>query len=160
MSASGGTAPYTYSWNPSGQTTPTANNLASGNYTVTVKDANNCSHIFTANVGMASGFSLTPSQANVSCNGENNGAATANPSAGTPPFTFSWAPTSQVTATATGLTANIYTVTVYDANSCSSTTTVTITQPPVLNASVSSNPTSCGSTNGTATAPPSGGTAP
>ena len=36
-----GLAPYTYLWND-GQTTQTATNLCSGNYSVTVTDANNC----------------------------------------------------------------------------------------------------------------------
>ena len=36
-----GLAPYTYLWN-NGQTTQTATNLCSGNYSVTVTDANNC----------------------------------------------------------------------------------------------------------------------
>lgn len=42
VSASGGTAPYTYLWS-NGQTTPVADNLPPGNYTVTITDSNNCS---------------------------------------------------------------------------------------------------------------------
>ena len=37
----GGTAPYTYTWSTSA-TTPSVSNLAQGAYSVTVKDANNC----------------------------------------------------------------------------------------------------------------------
>lgn len=40
--ASGGTGAYTYTWAPTGGNSSTAVNLAAGNYTVTVKDANNC----------------------------------------------------------------------------------------------------------------------
>ncbi|PIX36365.1 MAG: hypothetical protein COZ59_01485, partial [Bacteroidetes bacterium CG_4_8_14_3_um_filter_31_14] len=40
--ASGGTPAYTYSWNPSGQTTSVATNLPAGTYNVTVTDANGC----------------------------------------------------------------------------------------------------------------------
>ena len=39
---SGGTSPYHYLWNPSGETVQNANNLVYGIYTVTVTDANNC----------------------------------------------------------------------------------------------------------------------
>ncbi len=39
---SGGTAPYTYTWLPTGGNAATAISLAAGCYTVRVKDANNC----------------------------------------------------------------------------------------------------------------------
>ena len=42
VSASGGTAPYTYAWS-NGGTTATINGLAAGTYSVTVTDANGCS---------------------------------------------------------------------------------------------------------------------
>ena len=43
VSASDGTPGYTYLWDdPAGQTNATATNLAPGNYTVTVTDANGC----------------------------------------------------------------------------------------------------------------------
>ena len=42
ISATGGTAPYTYSWAPSGGTGSTASGLAPGNYTVTVTDSKAC----------------------------------------------------------------------------------------------------------------------
>jgi gliding motility-associated-like protein len=40
--ASGGTGPYTYLWNPASQTTSGIDNLSSGNYSVVVTDANGC----------------------------------------------------------------------------------------------------------------------
>jgi hypothetical protein len=42
VSASGGTAPYTYNWSPTGGTNSSANNLAVGSYTVTVTDNKGC----------------------------------------------------------------------------------------------------------------------
>lgn len=44
VTASGGTAPYTYIW-PTGQVGPVAGGLSSGTYCVTVTDANGCSTI-------------------------------------------------------------------------------------------------------------------
>ena len=41
VTASSGSAPYTYAWN-TGATTATINNLAAGNYSVVVSDANGC----------------------------------------------------------------------------------------------------------------------
>lgn len=40
--ATGGTAPYIYSWSPSGNTTQTATNLSAQQYTCMIADANNC----------------------------------------------------------------------------------------------------------------------
>jgi uncharacterized delta-60 repeat protein len=42
-SVSGGVTPYAYSWSPGGQTTASISNQCSGNYTLTVTDANACS---------------------------------------------------------------------------------------------------------------------
>jgi gliding motility-associated-like protein len=51
LTVSGGTGTYTYSWNPSLQTTNPATNLCVGSYIVTIKDQNNCSVPVTVNVG-------------------------------------------------------------------------------------------------------------
>ena len=84
------------------------------------------------------------SSTNVSCYGGNNGSATVSASDGTPSYTYLWSTTpTQTTSTATGLTAGNYTVTVTDANGMSVTTSVTITQPAVLNISTSGNKTIC-----------------
>ncbi len=49
LTVSGGTAPYTYEWSNS-STSQNQNNLASGSYSVTVTDANNCQTNATANI--------------------------------------------------------------------------------------------------------------
>lgn len=56
VTPNGGTAPYTYSWSPSGGTGATANNLAAGTYTVTITDANGCEG--TATVTVTAGASV------------------------------------------------------------------------------------------------------
>jgi len=53
---SGGTAPYTYQWSPSGGTTATATGLASGVYTVTIHDANGCADTAQVSVGNLGNF--------------------------------------------------------------------------------------------------------
>jgi hypothetical protein len=74
-------------------------------------------------------------QSNVSCNGLSNGSVTVNVSGGTLPYTYTWSPSGGNAATATGLAAGNYTVTINDAAGCSSTKTVTITQPAAIDAS-------------------------
>src|SRR6185295_19278911 len=92
------------------------------------------------------------SQVNISCNGGNNGSATVTVSGGTPGYTYSWAPAGGNAATASSLAAGTYTCTITDANSCTTTQTVSITQPSVLTATSSQVNISCnGGNNGSAT---------
>ncbi|MCF6287933.1 MAG: SprB repeat-containing protein [Proteobacteria bacterium] len=98
---------------------------------------------------------------NVSINGGSDGQATASGSGGTAPYTFLWSD-GQATATATGLVAGSYTVTVTDNGGVNNDTAmVTITEPTVLTATASStDETSPGANDGTATVVAAGGVAP
>ncbi|MDY0907713.1 Ig-like domain-containing protein, partial [Pedobacter sp. CFBP9032] len=131
-SATGGTGPYTYSWNTSPvQNTATASNLSAGNYTVTVTDANGCTDSKSVAIAQpAAALSINITSQNVICYGANTGSATASASGGTSPYNYSWNTNPvQASATANNLTAGTYTVTVTDANGCSTTQDVTITEP-------------------------------
>lgn len=158
VTASGGTGSYTYSWSPSGGNAATATNIGAGNYVVTITDANSCA--VTASVTVTNNGGPTTSlqsSADVSCYNGTNGTATVNAS-GNGPFTYSWAPSGGNAASASNLAAGSYTVTVTDQGGCTSAQTVTITQPSQITGTVSSNPATCGNSNGTATATYSGGT--
>ncbi len=166
-SATGGTSPYTYSWNTTPvQTSITATGLAIGTYTVTATDNKGCTS--TANVTItqptAALVASVPTKVNVSCYGQSTGTATASATGGTGPYTYSWNTSPvQTTITATGLTAGTYTVTVTDSKGCTSTSNVTITQPSAaLTASISAltNVNCFGQSTGAATASATGGTAP
>ncbi|HEY6162373.1 MAG TPA: gliding motility-associated C-terminal domain-containing protein, partial [Bacteroidia bacterium] len=126
--ATGGTSPYTYSWN-NGQTNATATGLSAGTYTVVATDANGCTSTITVTLTQPSPVACNTVQNNVSCFGGNNGSATATGSGGTGPYNYAWAPSGGNTASATGLNAGTYSVTVTDANNCTTLVTVTITQP-------------------------------
>ena len=170
VAAAGGTSPYTYTWNTTPvQYTTTATNLAAGTYSVTVKDANNCSTTVSVTItqpsaGLNASVSGGGSQVNVSCFGGTNGSATATATGGTSPYTYTWNTTPvQYTATATNLAAGTYTVTVKDANNCSATANVTITQPSAaLSATISgqTNVSCFGNSTGSATVSAAGGTSP
>jgi subtilisin-like proprotein convertase family protein len=154
---SGGTSPYSYLWS-NGGTTQTITGLAAGTYTVTTTDDNGCTASSSVTIVSSSSMSVNVTGTNVSCNGGNNGTATANPVGGTPPYTYAWS-NGGTTQTISGLAAGTYNVTVTSSNGCSGTGSVTITQPAALTVSVSGvNPTS--GNNGSATANPSGGTSP
>ena len=141
VTAANGTSGYTYSWAPSGETAATASGLAAGTYTVTVTDANGCTTTATANITQPAA-ALTASitaQTNVLCFGNATGSATVTAANGTSGYTYSWAPSGETTATASGLAAGSYVVTVTDANGCTTTATATITQPAAaLTASITS----------------------
>lgn len=159
----GGTPPYTYSWstNPV-QTTPTISNIPAGNYTCTITDASGCvqTQTFTITQPAALTASITGST-NVSCFGGNNGTATVAGAGGIPPYNYSWNVTSaQTGATASNLPAGSYIVTVTDANNCTATASVTITQPQGMTITTSSTPSACGVNDGTATVSSSGGALP
>lgn len=105
-----------------------------------------------------SNFTTPPIIQNVSCFGGNNGSATVTVS-GNSPFTYTWLPSGGNASTAVNLTAGTYSVQIQDANNCSVTKTLTISQPPALNAALSSSNVSCnGGTNGSATITIGGGT--
>ena len=162
--ASGGAGGYTYDWtpgNPIGDGTTFVTGLTAGTWTCTVTDANGCtaSQIFNINEPTAIDIT-TGSQTNVSCNGGSNGTASVTPSGGTPGYTYSWAPTGGTSATAAGLAAGTYTVTVTDTNGCTATRNFTITEPTAIDITTGSQTNvSCnGGSNGTASVNPSGGT--
>jgi gliding motility-associated-like protein len=159
VTASGGTGTLNYSWNPGGQTTATASNLAGGTYTCTVTDAATCTQ--TVSVVVANGgapmVSLA-SQTNNNCAGGANGSATVSASGGTGTLTYSWAPSGGTAASAVNLIAGTYTCTVTDAASCTQTQTVTITEPSPISTATSSVNASCGTSNGSASVSASGGT--
>jgi gliding motility-associated-like protein len=160
---SGGTPNYSYQWStvPS-QTTVKAINLAASNYTVTVTDANNCT--VTTNVTLTQPPLLTVStqKMDVLCHGGNSGSAIATPNGGTMPYAYQWnTMPAQTTDTASNLSIGTYTITITDANNCSTTATTTINQPNPLAITMSSTDAICyDSFDGTATANVTGGVLP
>ncbi len=159
ITPSGGTPGYTYSWS-SGGTNPTETGLAAGTYTCTVIDANNCVATPTVTITQPNPIAATFSTISPSCVGSNNGSATILPTGGTAPYTYSWAPVGGTNATASGLTAGNYTITITDVHACTATATVAVVDPPPINTFISgfTNVSCNGGNNGTASTITSGGT--
>jgi gliding motility-associated-like protein len=159
VNPSGGTGTYTYNWLPGGQNSQTATGLAGGNYTITVSDANNCTAVATVSVSVTAAPTVSATATQATC-GNNNGAATANPSGGTPGYSYSWTGTGQTTQTVTGLVAGLYTVTITDASGCTTNGTANVSNAngPTATTSVNGNVSCFGGANGSATANPSAGT--
>ena len=155
---SGATGTVTYSWS-NGATTPSVSSLSAGNYSVTINDSRNCSIIKQFTVTQPNALTASISGTMTSC-GVSNGTATAVATGGTAPFTYRWS-TNATTASITGLAAGTYLVTITDANSCTATSSMTITTSTALNLSVTPTAVRCnGGNTGSAVATPSGGTQP
>jgi hypothetical protein len=140
VTVNGGTAPYTYAWSPTGGNAATATGLTPGSYSVTATDDMGCSITKTFTITRVNNLTATTSQTDVTCHGGANGTATVTPSNGTIPYTYSWAPTGGSAATASGLIAGTYTCTISEANGCSITKTVTITEPATIPVSAVAGP--------------------
>ena len=67
---SSGTAPYTYSWSPSGGTNASASGLSPGNYSVTVTSANGCTAVTTVSVSTTGSLTATAGPNSTICNGQ------------------------------------------------------------------------------------------
>jgi hypothetical protein len=132
--AAGGTAPYNYYWS-SNTTGADLQGVAGGTYKVTVLDANNCRATAEVVVGantspnLACTVALTQA---ISDAGGTDGKATVTVTGHNGTLTYRWS-NGQTTATATGLGALTYSVTVTDGYSCKTICNITLQNPPCDN---------------------------
>jgi len=166
LTPSGGTPPYTFSWNPGGfATTEDISGLAAGVYTVIINDSNGCVSpnppmVIISQPAAALSANL-PTIIQPYCNGDSNGSITTNPTGGTPPYSYAWSTTPvQTTNPATGLSVSSgpdYTVTITDTNGCFFIDTYTLTEPTAITLVTSHVDATCNQSNGSAIVTPSGG---
>ncbi|MCX6310112.1 MAG: PKD domain-containing protein [Bacteroidetes bacterium] len=163
LTVNGGQGPYTYLWS-NNTTASSINGLTAGTYSITVLTASGCISTLTITITQPASPLNTAASivGNISCFGGNNAVATVNASGGTGPYVYSWnSSPSQSTATASSLTAGLYSVLVTDANGCVSSGTVNITEPQMLIGTVNVTSVTCnGGINGSAQIILSGGTPP
>ncbi|MCX8019874.1 MAG: hypothetical protein N2747_05210 [Chitinophagaceae bacterium] len=170
--ASGGTPPYTFSLNGGAfQASGNFTNLTAGVYTVTARDANNCTG--SANFTLSdpcTGVTITVSGTvtNPSAPGATNGSITASASGGIAPYEYRIGSGAyQSFGTFTGLGAGTYTITARDSRLCTGSATFTLTAPnPCAGVTINVSTTITGNTpctsppTGSITASATGGTAP
>ena len=160
ITATGGTAPYSYIWS-NGTTEAIATGLAADTYSYTVTDQNGCqtTETITFNGPEAVEIELIE-KIDVACNGGNEGSIAVAANGGTAPLSYQWS-NGENNETIDNLAAGTYTLTVTDANNCSNELTITIDEPTILSATISvTNATCFAAQNGTATPTVTGGTAP
>ena len=161
ITITGGTAPYTYAWS-NGKTTEDISGLAANLYTVVVTDAKNCSITETIIITQpTSALSISVTKTDIYCSGGNNGTVSLKVNGGTAPFTYIWSNGAN-TSELKGLTPGNYIVNVFDANGCSVSQSVVISQLSAqINASLTIKNTICKTSNdGMINALITGGTQP
>ena len=155
----------THTWTkPDLSTTSTgANPVLSANqpgaYNVLITNTENgCTSTANVTVVQNPNVSAAASATLASCNGSNNGSVSVTPGGGNGTYTYNWN-TGANTATVNNLGSGTYTVTVTDGENCTATATAIVNQPEPIVVNASATPqTANGSSDGTATAAPSGGT--
>jgi len=157
---SGGATPYGMMiWSSGQQNTTSATNLAAGQYSFSVTDANSCtvSKYFTINT---SGITATAAVQNANCFGSATGGISLAPSGMLAPVSALWS-SGHSSLNLSGVPAGNYTVQLTDAAGCILTRTYTITQPEELIAEsyVNIYPT-CGVSDGELSADAYGGVSP
>ena len=160
VTASGGSSPYSYLWS-TGSTSSVITAQIVGVKTVTVTDANGCTKTTSVTITQPTALTATTASINVLCFGGATGSATVSASGGASGYTYLWS-SAQTTSVISSLVAGVRQVTVTDANNCTTSATVTITQPSsAVSSTIAAGPVSCnGGSNASATVTASGGTGP
>jgi gliding motility-associated-like protein len=157
---SGGTSPFTAVWQGLSGNSLIQNNLVSGNYNVTVTDANGCQKSKTINVPQPSVLNVNLTATAPTCFGGQNGNIQTVVNGGNSPYTFAWS-NNATTQNIANLTAGNYTVTVTDFKGCITTKNVVVNQPNAVTGTVIVSGVSCsGGSNGSINLTPTGGTSP
>ncbi|MEM6398469.1 MAG: SprB repeat-containing protein, partial [Bacteroidota bacterium] len=159
VTVTGGDEPYEFDWS-NGETTPTITGLAPGTYTVIVTEANGCKATGSVTITEPPALGVSADVTDVLCNGDETGAIDLTVTGGTPPYTFLWS-NGAMTEDLDNLPAGSYTGTVTDANGCTISATLMVTEPPALDVSADVTNVLCnGDATGAIDLTVTGGTAP
>jgi gliding motility-associated-like protein len=162
LTVSGGTLPYQEAWN-TGYTGEDLVNVASGSYSVTVTDGNNCVAHGNADITEPGIMAMTIDTAGLNlCFGDHHVSATANPTGGSGLFSFVWDdPGAQTTQTAFELGEGLYHVIATDQNNCQVSASVQVIAPDSLSIQTTlTDPACAGEANGAISPTVTGGTFP
>jgi hypothetical protein len=130
------------------------------NAVLTVTGSTGCTNSDIVQITVVAGPAITTGGSNTTCFGACDGTASATGGGGFAPYSYSWSPGGATTATAPGLCAGTYTVTVTNTIGCVSTANYTVNQPAALSISTSANDTICYTSSSVISMTGSGGTLP
>ena len=160
VSATGGTAPYSYVWTSvPAQSTATATGLAAGYYVVNVVDAVGCVQNQSAQVSNNTTLYMSLSKTDAHCGGT-PGSVTTHTSGGSTPYSFLWN-TGATTSSLSSVPAGYYSCTVRDNLGCTVNRYTSVNSISPVSVSVNPTDASCIYTaDGSAAVTVSGGTTP
>ena len=142
--ASGGESPYQYKWSFGGAASAQITGLPSGNYAVTITDAEGNTAQADYLIEEPAALSVRTEVIAMPSLGEEDGRAVVEVSGGKPPYKYRW-DNGETLDEATQLGAGLHKVVVTDANSCETTATVEMTEDiaPMSVSIQQSSPISC-----------------
>jgi len=145
LSLTGGTGALSVAWTTIPvQTGITASGLPVGSVTYTVTDANSCSLSNVVTINEPLPLNLAIVSTNVLCNGSNDGTIQATATGGTAPYSVIINGLSIANGgTLAGLNPGTYSVIVTDANACTTSQSITITEPSPVSLITSPDLTIC-----------------
>ncbi|MBL7766588.1 MAG: choice-of-anchor L domain-containing protein, partial [Chitinophagaceae bacterium] len=155
FSASGGTGALFYTVNGVVQSSPTP--AGNGTYTIIATDANNCTASSVVSITVPTVLNLSASATDPLCNG-GTGILTFSASGGTGVINYTVNGVAQTSPL--NLISGTYTVAATDANNCTASSVLTLTDPAVLNLTASASDPLCFGSNGSLIFNASGGTGP
>ncbi len=157
--ATGGTAPFSYSDDGINYWSGNTFVVGQGTYIISAKDANGCINSKAILVGNIDGpQQLSAIVSNSAC-GKNNGIITATAAGGTAPLQYSLdGSTYQPGSIFNSLSPNTYTLSVKDANGCIKTVPIILINLPGPTITATTSPTSCGLNDGSINVILTGGT--
>ncbi|MCF8464951.1 MAG: choice-of-anchor L domain-containing protein [Flavobacteriales bacterium] len=157
VQAAGGVPAYSYLWS-NGDSDPILNGAGAGTYEVVVTDLNGCQDSLELEMTEPAPLNVAVLQVtNALCFGDDDGSATIEASGGVSPYDYNWISIGQNSQTATELSAGEYIYEVTDANGCTNSDTVEITQPDQIILVTSNDTTICPGTVASLSAEASGG---
>lgn len=164
VSANNGTEPYNYLWD-TGDADSLLNDVSAGTYRLVVTDDELCrrdtAFVITEPDALDNTFVFTQP---IICHGDTEASFNAEISGGVAPYTYLWENSAGdnlgQTAALENVTADMYYLTVVDANDCIYEDSIQISEPDTLTLSISITETQCADSTGIATATVTGGVAP
>jgi len=133
ITVSGGVAPYVYNWDNGIGNQEDLVALDSGLYSLTVTDFNLCEVNLQVPITQPQRLRIILNSVNdISCFGVNDGSIFSNGIGGTPPYSFAWTGSAEITPDLENLAPGTYTVTIYDQNGCTDSFSTQISEPTSL----------------------------